>query len=511
MRPPARGSCSLLGVPFNVCAVRKAPSPIGQSSTTSERSWRKHSVRPPLNNWRMTLPAKTCVDLGLLSHALRLVMMCTIAVHGIGCAFAQRIQPLPRQALNASTAMVLTSFEGTSGPGYKDHPDTSGGVGPDHIVDFVGSAFTVRDKTTGTVLEQMSQTDFWASAGLTPGTLNDPRIIYDPIMGRWLAVTAGPFDLLAISADSDPTHAWKGVTLSTAVSGDLLPRIGIDANGVYVCSYGGSSNTICFAIPQSDLQWVGTSDPLLNRMVTFRSLPFEMMPAIDLNAGKAITAPEILLTRKSPQTGIGVPVTLLMKQVTWAGGIAKISPTITTPTSLTFTTPATAAQPGGPPIKGKEDHRFLDVFASGNSVFAALGSEIGGRIGMEWFEVDAGSGALVQSGILADPTYDILFPTITADSNGNVAVGFTQSSATEFPSVAIVSRGPTDAPGTLGDPVVVAPGTSSYFCTLKPVGWGTYSTTIQDPVNPLILWTYQEYGNSNIACQWSTRWVSFSL
>jgi hypothetical protein len=34
---------------------------------------------------------------------------------------------------------------------------------------------------------------------------------------------------------------------------------------------------------------------------------------------------------------------------------------------------------------------------------------------------------------------------------------------------------------------------------------------MQDPSNPLTLWTYQEYANSATACHWSTRWVAFSL
>jgi len=134
-------------------------------------------------------------------------------------------------------------------------------------------------------------------------------------MSRWLAVIAGPFDLLAVSADSDPTRAWKGVTLSKAVAGDLLPRIGIDAQGVYVCSDGGNQDAISFAIPQSDLQWTGAGVPSLAHMATFAALPFETMPAIDLNAGKSSSSPEILLARSGPQVGTNVPVNLLMTQI----------------------------------------------------------------------------------------------------------------------------------------------------------------------------------------------------
>ena len=151
------------------------------------------------------------------------------------------------------------------------------------------------------------------------------------------------------------------------------------------------------------------------------------------------------------------------------------------------------------------------MFASGTSLFTALGSEINGRVGLEWFEIQPGNGTLLQSGTLADPTLDILYPTIAADANGNVAIAFTQSSGSEFPSVAVSTRSGNDPPGTLGSPFVLVSGSSSYSCSQNPVGWGTYSTTIVDPSQSLVLWTYQEFGHSSAPGQWSTHWTSFSV
>src|SRR5450631_1607330 len=85
--------------------------------------------------------------------------------------------------LSASTSAitVIQSFDGMNGPAYSDHPDLGGAVGPNHVVDFVGSSFTVHDKKTGAVVMQITQNQFWTNVGVSPETLLDPRLVYDPL------------------------------------------------------------------------------------------------------------------------------------------------------------------------------------------------------------------------------------------------------------------------------------------------------------------------------------------
>ena len=416
-----------------------------------------------------------------------------------------------------------TSFDGASGPGYSDHPDMGGAVGPSHVVDFVGLSFTVHDKSTGAVIETMSQNQFWTNAGVTPGTLLDPRIVYDPLAQRWYAVNAGPDAFLAISASSDPTGAWMGMPITTSVTGDLLVKVAFDATGVYTCFYGGSTNANCYAIPKVDLLWGGAlATPTLARMASFTNLAFEMVPAIDLNASKAVTAPEALLTRQGGQSGTNLAMVLILQKVTWSGSgclalngscTATISTAQNIATNFTYTSPVNAVQPGSAQlIRGAEDHRFFDVFASGGNIFGAHGTEINGRIGFEWFEVRISDGAVLQQAEMSDPNADLIFPSVAVDSNGNLGIGYTKTSATEYPSIYLTGRLSTDPINTLRSPVLATAGTAGYACNLHdPTGWGTYSSTVRDPSNPLTLWTYQEYANNSNNCQWATHWVSFSL
>ena len=408
---------------------------------------------------------------------------------------------------------ILTSFDGASGPGYKDHPDLGGAVGPNHVVDFVGSAFIVRDKHTGAVLLEMTQDAFWQAAGVTTATLNDPRIVFDPLAGRWYAVTAGPYDFLAVSTDDDPTHPFRAVTLSTAVSGDLLARVGFDRNGVYVCSYGGTMDSICFAIPKADAAWTGSGGPSLANMTTFAGLAYELVPAIDLDASKPADAPEMVLTRQGAQNATDLPLTLVLQRITWSGTTASISAPQTITTPLSYTTPADVPQPGSgaPLIKGRENHRFFDVFASGDSLYAAQGTQVGTHVGFNWVQVRASDGVLLQASAVSDGASDFLFPSVACDAAGNLAIAFARVSTTELPSVYVATRFSTDAPGTLRAPFLLQPGTAPYACSTNPVGWGTYTSTMRDPSDPMVLWTFQQYGGSAVACEWSTRWVAFSM
>ena len=93
----------------------------------------------------------------------------------------------------AADITIVKSFPGDSDKGYyRDMPDDSGAVGPDHVVDFDGLNVVVHDKKTGAILLKQTQNEFWASVEpvntLLPPQPDSPRLLYDPTCGRWIAV-----------------------------------------------------------------------------------------------------------------------------------------------------------------------------------------------------------------------------------------------------------------------------------------------------------------------------------
>ena len=68
-------------------------------------------------------------------------------------------------------------------------PDTDGAVGPGTFVEFINGAFAVYNQS-GNLLQSMTSDAFWTAAGVTPVFPFDPRILFDPVSGRWIATSA---------------------------------------------------------------------------------------------------------------------------------------------------------------------------------------------------------------------------------------------------------------------------------------------------------------------------------
>ena len=229
----------------------------------------------------------------------------------------------------AQDVTVLKSFPGDSGPGPKDNPDNTGGVGPSHVVDCTDANVLIHDKKTGEVLQRLTQTEFWkrAQPGFTLPKLNDPRMTYDPIAGRWYAVAQAqsgpPYGFLSVSESMDPTRGWKGVRLPTAPA-NLGMKLGFDKNGVYITFIvmTGDTHTMhgCLAIPKADA--IAADCPDLANVQSFSNLEIESFPATDIDPNKSADSPEVILNREFGNSFSK----MYMYKVTWSGKNATISP-----------------------------------------------------------------------------------------------------------------------------------------------------------------------------------------
>src|SRR5262245_21375919 len=74
-------------------------------------------------------------------------------------------------AARAADVEVVAAFEGNKRPGFKAAANVMGAVGPNHVVDFTVSGFTVHDKAKGKVLRHLSQREFWKK-GEPPNSLD---------------------------------------------------------------------------------------------------------------------------------------------------------------------------------------------------------------------------------------------------------------------------------------------------------------------------------------------------
>jgi hypothetical protein len=428
-------------------------------------------------------------------------------------------------AIRAVDLTIVDTFPADKGPGYrKPAPDAAGAVGPRHAVTLDDRAFVAVDKATGKVVKDLTQHDFWL--GVEPANTfdlhaNDPRILYDPLTGHWIAWVQGVDPMngyLAVSATSDPTGSWKGVKFPTPPH-NYGAKAGLDKNGFYLTLHNGNDVThkahTCYAIPKADL--ITPNGPDLSHLQALPDLEIESFPAKDLNPDKSPDAPEVLLNKEFGN----VAGKLYMYKVTWSGIKASISDRQTIPLSTTYSTPnasvdegrAVQPEPGGK-LRADEPRRTDCVFAHRGSIFGCNGAKrsLKSRPGILWYEVRISDGALLQEGLVDDPTCDYLNPSLAADRDGNVGLGCTRTSEKEFPSVYVMMHAAGDPAGSMGTPILAVPGTTYYRINAPiPFGlaWGNYSTTCVDPSDPTLLWTCQEYANSTVDRQWCTAWVAF--
>ena len=94
-----------------------------------------------------------------------------------------------------------------------------GAAGPNHLMTMLNTQVRIQNKT-GTNLGTVTLDTWWTNGTGLSGDPFDPRIIYDSLTGRWMAVVdADARDLtnsatwFAVSDTSDPTGNWTYVYL----------------------------------------------------------------------------------------------------------------------------------------------------------------------------------------------------------------------------------------------------------------------------------------------------------
>jgi hypothetical protein len=147
-------------------------------------------------------------------------------------------------------------------------------------------------------------------------------------------------------------------------------------------------------------------------------------------------------------------------------------------------------------------------------VFGCNGAQrtVHSRPGILWYEVRISDGVLLQEGFVDAPDRGYLYPSLAVDSRGDLGIGCTCTSATDFPSVCVLMRSARDPAGTMRSPVVAVKGTTVFKHAGKDaINFSNYSTTCIDLATSDLLWTYQGYANSSIDRQWCTAWTAFKL
>ena len=131
--------------------------------------------------------------------------------------------------------------------------------------------------------------------------------------------------------------------------------------------------------------------------------------------------------------------------------------------------------------------------------------------GVRWYEINnpGGSPFIFQQWTLMSSTGHLWMGSTAMDRFGDVALGYSASSSTIFPSLRYTGRLASDPLGTLEAENTIKAGTGSQQRNLSR--WGDYSAITVDPTDDCTFFYTNEYLKANGTFNWSTWIASFKF
>jgi hypothetical protein len=426
----------------------------------------------------------------------------------------------------------IANFDGEYNEYGPIPPDTNGDVGRSHYIQIVNSGFTVFNKT-GTILYGPTNNNvlFTGFGGICEATNSgDPLALYDPMADRWVlswftGQSNPTHQCFAVSSTGDPLGTWYRydfVSSPAPTTFEDYPHLGVWPDAYYMTTnefsgpYGGGN----FAFDRVKML---AGDPTAT-MIFFGSADGGLLPS-DFDGGA-------LPPTGSPNYFFEWYDTSHLAEYKFHADFANPAlSTFTGPTLITvaaFSFPVCTAsreqcitQPGttakletiGDRLMYRVQYRN---FGGYESVVLNHTVNANSLAAPRWYELrspNSPTGATVfQQGTFA-PADGVhrWMGSITQDRMGNIAMGYSASSSTLFPSIRYAGRLVTDPLGTFaqGEATLFAGSGSEDFPTAPR--WGDYSSISVDPTDDCTFWYTTEYFSQTALRSWRTRIGSFKF
>ncbi len=476
--------------------------------------------------------------------------------------YFQQIDPVIQSAMFAAALPPLqNNFEGQS---YTNAlpPDPVGDIGYDpgtgqrYYVQWVNLSYAVWD-VSGTPLLKYSATGntLWSGFGGPCQETNDgdPIVLFDQLAGRWLLsqfsqpnYPAGPFyQCIAISQTADPTGAYYRYAFqASATKLNDYSHFGVWPDGYYMTSnqfrytngtyvWGGAGAFVF----ERDKMLLGQSARMIYFDLMSANSAFGGMLPADLEGPTPppLGAPNTFAEvddNSVPELG-GMDALRIWKfHVDWpdpANSTFGVNgqPDFVVPVAPFNWLPCVVSgsrscipQPEAAPFLDAVGDRLMhrltyrkssdhETLLMNHTVDAG-----GGRAGIRWYEVrdPGGTPSIYQQGTYApNDSASRWMGSLAMDHTGNIALGYSVSSLSIYPSIRYAGRLVDDPLGELtqGEGSIVVGAGSQRDSRSR---WGDYSSMNLDPVDDCTFWYTQEYypvTPSGVQINWHTRIASF--
>ncbi|MFZ6027010.1 MAG: Kelch repeat-containing protein [Chloroflexota bacterium] len=440
--------------------------------------------------------------------------------------------PLAANGLNARNAPTpLINFDGQGDFNLYAPPDTTGDVGPNHFVQMVNVETAIYDKT-GTLLDQFTNDQLWDGTGGVCEANNDgdPIVLYDDMADRWLlsqfAVPAGSEAMcFAISMTNDPTGSYYLYEFPMPDFPDY-PKIGVWPDGYYLGTNTGYPNQYYAHVFDrvAMLSGAAATRQSVGGQANFL-MPADADGALPPPAG----SPGVFYTFFDggyPNHPAGVDRLAIFEfDIDWA------TPANTTFTlaqeipiaDFNYTTCGFFVRDCVPQLgttmhldavdpwpMARLQYRNLAQYEAmvGNFTVDVTGTD---QSGIRWFELrkQGADWQLHQEGTFAPDANYRFMGSIAMDGSGNIALGYSVSSASMYPSIRYTVHAYSDPLGTMQAESELMAGAGSQTNTQR---WGDYSAMVVDPTDDCTFWLTNEYHDSpNTGFSWDTRIGAFRV
>ncbi|MGE5327134.1 MAG: fibronectin type III domain-containing protein [Deltaproteobacteria bacterium] len=462
---------------------------------------------------------------------------------------AQAGRPAPDGALQTTTGPLVNTTiglnllgVGTGFPSYTvpDAPsDVNLAVGDTQVVQWVNVSYAVFDKTTGAiVLGPVAGNAFWSGFGGTCQTSNSGDMIaqWDKIAHRWVMtqpVFSSPYKTcIAISTTPDATGSYYRFSFGQSAGFPDYPKWGLMPDAYYQTQNVFNGNAfagvnVC-AYERAKLL---AGDSTAKQVCIFDNsngtlFDDSMLPA-DLDSASnppATGQDEVLLgsiDNSIPETHVYqylFHVDFNNTANSTLTGVNGSMPISVSSFSLVCGGGACVTQPGTNWKLDTLGDRLMYRLAYRNfgdhQTWLVSHSVTAGTSGGErWYEFHAPTGstslAVYQQGTYAPDSDYRWMGSIAMDQNQNIALGYSRSSGSTFPSIYYTGRAATDPLGTMQSEGLIFAGTGSQTGTSSR--WGDYTSMAIDAADDCTFWYTNQYYTTTSQFNWSTRLASFKF
>ncbi len=422
---------------------------------------------------------------------------------------------------------TIQNFEGQSNVQQVVPPDTYGDVGPNHYFQVVNLAFQIFNKSGTSLLGPLPTNSVWTGM---PNNSNsgDAVVLYDEQADRWLFSqfslpnSNGPFyQMIAVSQTPDPTGSWYRWQFSFSNMPDY-PKFGVWPDGYYMSanrftSTSGSFNGVYAIAYERAAMLAGNAGA---RMIMFSlSTSYEPSTLIPSDCDGPF-----------PATGTPEYFTYIHTASPYHLGIFEFHTDWITTANSTFgnffSLPVATfnanisgiPQPGTSMALATLSDRLMyrsqfRAFSDHQSMLCNHTVNAGSNVaGIRWYELrrTTDEWSVYQQSTWSPDNACRWMGSMAMDTSGNIALGYSVSSSSIYPSIKYTGR-------MNGDPLNLMTRTEKGIIngggsqTTSYLRWGDYSSMTVDPVQPNTFWYTQEYYTTNSDHGWRTRIGSFQL